>query len=73
MRILLGSLYSVLFLCYLFAGAFVLFHLLRYSLNKRHGIIGSIVFAFVAFLLLFSNALLFLNLPFEELLIINTL
>lgn len=69
MQTLLGLLYTLLFLCYVFAAIFVLFHLLRYSLNKRNGFIGALVFGAVATLLLFTNALLFFSLPFEALLI----
>lgn len=71
MQTLLGLLYSLLFLCYVFAAIFVLFHLLRYSLNKHSGLIGALVFGVVAALLLFTNAILFFSLPFEELLITN--
>ncbi|MEK9173844.1 MAG: hypothetical protein AAB845_01100, partial [Patescibacteria group bacterium] len=69
MQTLLGLFYSLIFLCYVFAAVFVLFHLLRYSLNKRNGLIGALIFATVSALLLFINAFLFFSLPFEELLI----
>lgn len=72
MKEVLGLLYSILFICYVFAAVFVLFHLLRYSLNKQQGLIGAIVFAAVAALLLFTNALLFFNLPFEEIFNLNS-
>ncbi len=72
MKEVLGLLYSILFICYVFADVFVLIHLLRYSLNKQQGLIGAIVFAAVAALLLFTNALLFFNLPFEEIFNLNS-
>jgi len=69
MQTLLGLLYTLLFLCYVFAAIFVLFHLLRYSLNKQSGLLGSLLFGVVAAILLFTNALLFFSLPFDELLV----
>lgn len=71
MKEVLGMLYSLIFICYVVAVVFVLFHLLRYSLNKSQGLLGAIVFAAVAAILLFTNALLFLNLPFEEMFALN--
>ena len=68
MQAILGLLYSVIFICYVFAIVFVIFHLLRYSLNQHYGRIGALVFIAVAAILLITNALLFLNLPLDEIL-----
>lgn len=68
MQAILGLLYSVIFICYVFAIVFVVFHLLRYSLNQHYGRIGALVFIAVAAILLITNALLFLNLPLDEIL-----
>lgn len=73
MQIIFGLFYTLLFLCYILAAFFVVFHLLRYSLNKQHGFIGAVVFIFVTVILLFTNALLFFSLPLSQLLPSNTL
>lgn len=71
MQAILGLLYSVMFICYVFAAVFVVFHLLRYSLNQHYGRIGSLVFIVVVVVLLITNALLFFNLPLNDLLPTN--
>lgn len=67
MQTLLGLLYTILFLVYIIAALFVVFHLGRYSLNKRSGFLGIVLFLIVGVSLLIINALLFFSLPFEQL------
>jgi hypothetical protein len=67
MQTLFGLFYTVLFLCYIFAALFVVFHILRYSLDRKKAFLGVTFFLSVATILLFINALLFFSLPFTEL------
>lgn len=68
MRFIFGGLYTFLFFAYVITGIFVVFHLLRYSLNRRLAFAGAILFTSVFILLLFTNALIFFSLPLEQLL-----
>ncbi|MBP9698009.1 MAG: hypothetical protein KBD65_02370 [Candidatus Moranbacteria bacterium] len=68
MRLLFGILYTFLFFSYVATALFVIFHLLRYSLNRRMAVLSTTLFVTVLFLLLVANALLFFTLPFEDML-----
>lgn len=72
MQALFGLLYAFLFLSYVFTTFFVVYHIAHYSLDRRAAVFGILVFSLVAFVLLFTNALLFFSLPFEEFLPTNT-
>lgn len=68
MRLLFGILYTFLFFSYVATALFVIFHLLRYSLNRRMAVLSTTLFVTVLLLLLIANALLFFTLPFEDML-----
>lgn len=68
MRLIFGILYTFLFSSYVATALFVVFHLLRYSLNRKMAILSTTLFVTVLFLLLVANALLFFTLPFENML-----
>lgn len=68
MRFVFGLLYTFLFLSFVITGLFVVFHLLRYSLNRKVALFGTLLFVSVLGILLFTNALLFFSLPLEEML-----
>lgn len=67
MRLILGLLYTVLFLSYVATALFIVFHLLRYSLNRKVSVLGTALFVAVFVILLLSNSLLFFSLPLENL------
>lgn len=66
MRPLLGLIYTFFFFGLITTSLFIIFHLLRYSLNRKVAIFGTIFFVTVFFILLFTNALIFFSLPIEE-------
>ncbi len=66
MRLVLGLLYTVLFLCYVMTALFVVFHLLRYSLDRKSAVFTTLFFVTVFIILLFTNAVLFFSLPIEK-------
>ncbi len=68
MRFVFGLLYTFLFFSFVITGLFVVFHLLRYSLNRKVALFGTLLFISVLAILLFTNALLFFSLPLEEML-----
>lgn len=68
MQLIFGILYTFLFFSYVATALFVVFHLLRYSLNRKMAILSTTLFVIVLFLLLVANALLFFTLPFENML-----
>ncbi|MEP7162227.1 MAG: hypothetical protein ABI747_00475 [Candidatus Moraniibacteriota bacterium] len=68
MRSIFNLLYLFLFLGLGLASFFVLFHISRYALNKKVASFAALLFIFVTAVLLWTNAVLFFNLPLEELL-----
>lgn len=68
MRQMLGLFYTVLFLSYIFAALFIVFHIVRYSFDKKTAVFGATLFLVVLVILLFTNALLFFSLPFDTVL-----
>lgn len=73
MRLIFGLLYTVLFLSYLVTALFIVFHLLRYSINRQAAVFSTIFFLVVFTILLFTNAMTFFSLPLENLLPISSL
>lgn len=67
MRLVSGLLYTILFLSYTLTALFVVFHLLRYSLDRKSAVFSTIFFVVVFTILLFTNAALFFSLPLEQL------
>ena len=54
----------VLFLLFVFvAASFVVWHLLRYSLNQKQARLITIIFVVVLIILLFGSAFFFVNFP----------
>lgn len=68
MRGIFGLLYSVVFILYVLAGFFVLFHISRYALNRRIATLAAFLFIIVTTVLLFANAFLFFHLPLDTML-----
>lgn len=67
MQGLFGILYAFLFLGLALASFFILFHLSRYTLNRRVASLAALLFIAVTAILLLTNAALFLQLPLQEL------
>ncbi len=65
MRPLFGLLYTLLFFSYITTALFVVFHLLRYSLDRKLAVFSTAFFLTVLGILLFTNALIFFSLPLE--------
>jgi len=58
----------VLFLLFVFvAASFVVWHLLRYSLNQKQARLITIIFVVVLIILLLGSAFFFVNIPFDTL------
>lgn len=68
MKPIFGLLYTVLFFSYVATALFVVFHIVRYSLSRKAALFGILLFSSVLTTLLFTNALLFFSLPFDNLL-----
>ncbi|MEI8096551.1 MAG: hypothetical protein WCG73_00375 [Candidatus Moraniibacteriota bacterium] len=68
MQSIFGLIYILLFFSYILVGMFIIFHILRYSLNRSSGILGAGLFSFVFVILLFTNFILFTTLPLNSLL-----
>lgn len=68
MQFIFGVLYTFLFFTYVATGLFIVYHLLRYSLNRKLGFICTIFFSSVLTILLFTNAFLFLTIPWGNIL-----
>lgn len=68
MSSLFGILYLLFFLGCVVASLFILFHLLRYALDRKMAFIMSLIFSIVVFVLLTTNTFLFFTLPFDQLL-----
>jgi hypothetical protein len=62
-----GILYVVFFLGCVLASLFILFHLLRYALDKKLALFMSLLFTVVTITLLISNTVLFFNLSLDSL------
>lgn len=67
MRSIFGLIYTIFFLSCVTTALFVVFHLLRYSLNRKVAVFGTVFFLAVLAILLFTNALIFFTLPLETL------
>lgn len=68
MQLIFGLLYTVLFVSFVVTALFIVFHLVRYSLNRTVSIFGTFFFIAVFSVLLLSNAILFFSLPLDSLL-----
>ncbi len=61
----IGLFYTFLFFSYVTTALFIVFHLLRYSLNRKMAIFSTLFFLFVFAFLLFTNAMIFFSLPLD--------
>lgn len=68
MRSIFGLLYTILFFSYIATALFIVFHIVRYSLQRSTTLFGVTLFLVVFFVLVFTNALIFFSLPINELL-----
>ncbi len=73
MQLIFGLLYTVLFFSFLVTALFIVFHLLRYTLNRKMALFSTTLFLVVFVILLMSNAALFFSLPLADLLPMNSL
>lgn len=73
MQFIFGILYTIFFMSFLVMALFIVFHLLRYSLNQKVSVFGTIFFVVVFTILLFSNAMLFFSIPIGDLLPLGSL
>lgn len=68
MRLIVGLFYTFLFFSYLTLALFIVFHLLRYSLNRKVAVMSTIFFLTVFTVLVLTNATIFFSLPLDTLL-----
>lgn len=68
MQSFFGICYLVFFLGCVIASLFILFHLLRYALDRKMALIMSLIFTSVVLVLLITNTVLFFSIPFENIL-----
>jgi hypothetical protein len=68
MRALFGLIYIFLFLGYVLASFFIVFHLSRYALDRKMAFFAILLFLVVTCILLAANVILFFQLPFDSLL-----
>lgn len=67
MPAIFGVIYLLLFFSYILIALFVIYHIFRYSLKRGSAFFGATLFSSVFLVLLITNTLLFLSLPFDEL------
>lgn len=68
MSLIFGLLYTVLFMSLIVTALFIVFHLLRYTLNRKMAVMSTLFFLTVFVILLIANAVTFFSLPLAELL-----
>lgn len=73
MRPIIGLLYTLYFFALVTTSLFIIFHLMRYSLNRKVALFGTLFFLIVFSILLFTNALIFFSLPIEDFFSISSL
>lgn len=73
MQSLLGLIYLILFFSFIITSFIILFHIARYSLNRSVALLAGSLFALVMLVLLSTNVLLYLRLPWDSLLSYVTL
>ncbi|MEI8104040.1 MAG: hypothetical protein WCG84_04030 [Candidatus Moraniibacteriota bacterium] len=66
MRQLLLVGYGLLFLSYIIAAGFIVFHFIRYSFNRSLASLAVLLFVAVTSILILANALLFLAIPWNK-------
>jgi len=68
MSTVFNILYLVVFLSYIMIGSFIVYHIVRYSINKRSSLVMLILFLFVAVILVFINVQLYKAIDFNTIL-----
>lgn len=68
MQSFFGICYLIFFLGCIVASLFILFHLLRYALDRKMAFIMSLIFTSVVLVLLVANTVLFFSIPFDTIL-----
>ncbi|HBO16594.1 MAG: hypothetical protein UR69_C0002G0008 [Candidatus Moranbacteria bacterium GW2011_GWE2_35_2-] len=68
---IINILYFIVFISYLLAFSFIVFHILRYSINWKKSAIMLLVFIPIFFLLLSFNVASFSSIDFSEFININ--
>lgn len=68
MQLIFGLFYTVLFTSYVVTALFIVFHLLRYSINRQAAVLTTTLFVSVFIILLITNAATFFTLPLDSLL-----
>lgn len=66
MASLIFILYGLILFMFILMGIFIIFHILKYSLDYRSALFMMIIFVSVFGTLLLSNLALFFNLKFEQ-------
>lgn len=66
MQSFFGIFYLFFFLGCVTASLFILFHLLRYALDRKLAFVMSVIFSLVVLVLLTTNSFLFFTLPLGE-------
>lgn len=69
MQLFFGVTYLLFFAGVVIASLFIMFHLSRYSLNRKLAVGMTGLFVVVTVILLWSNSVLFFSLPLETLLL----
>lgn len=69
MQLFFGITYLLFFAGVVIASLFIMFHLSRYSMNRRLAVGMTGLFIAVTAILLWSNSVLFLSLPLDTLLL----
>ena len=67
MKSFFGLVYFLFFLGCITTGLFILFHLLRYALDRKLALFMGLLFTAVMLILLATNTVLFFSLPFDTL------
>ena len=58
--------YSVLFFIYIIISIFIVYHIVRYSINKKSSLIMLILFISIMLILVFINVQLFKSINFDK-------
>lgn len=66
MQTFFGTVYLIFFSGCVIAALFILFHLLRYALDRKLALLMSLIFTAVTLVLLATNAALYFSLPLEN-------
>jgi hypothetical protein len=71
MSIIFSVVYIIFFLFWIIASLFVVYHIVRYSLDKKAAVLMLLIFISVTSLLLLTNVILFSSLRLDEMFQLN--